>query len=227
MKNETISELIKLNEKEAKELVELFWNVFCGEASPKELTDKLNYKDTKNVLRSYKLEETAISRSFEKASEDISDILARIVLINVFYSTNLHTSNKGSMPSVMDLAKIIECKYSDDDIKNKEDIVNVVKTIAEVSGKDKVYSFASKYCNFIQPEKYPIIDSYTRAVLYYYFKETGVKKYTQEDLKDYSKYVEAINKFKKVFLGENCDINYKKLDVFLWLYGKLYGIKYD
>lgn len=92
------------------------------------------------------------------------------------------------------------------------------------------YSFATKYCSFCASnDQYPIVDSYSRDVLYYLkqflfekgfpFHLSRIKRY---DLEDYSKYCEIYQDLKKYIMlsGEVNVLPNKEVDKFLWHYGK-------
>lgn len=78
--------------------------------------------------------------------------------------------------------------------------------------KTYAYSFATKVFSFISPDKYPIMDRYVVNMLKAY-NIKGISTWG-----DYDKYIAAYNEFKEKY---ELEFSYKKIDRFLWLYGKL------
>ena len=124
------------------------------------------------------IEKTLTSLFKNKEDFSIETIYARAAFLDRFYSTCLNTfgkrndSNKKekkrlSNPSIEDVARYISLHQSD--IKKAfedKDPYKAVKEIMKVSFSEKgvkifknIYVFATKYCSFMYPNKYPIYDS--------------------------------------------------------------------
>lgn len=126
-----------------------------------------------------------------------------------------------------------------DDIKNAEgdliyDCVNRIAVIDknQVENGKYLYSFATKFCNRINPDKFPIFDSYVAGLLDCYknndiyvrkLKENSNKLFNQSNLGNYRIFCSVYNSFSEAF-GLN-QFNFKQLDIFMWTYGKLLGSK--
>ena len=97
------------------------------------------------------------------------------------------------------------------------------------------YSFATKYCYFCElcdetaeKDRFPIVDSYSKNVLYYlnqYLENEGAAFHTsikRDDLEDYEKYCEIYSSFKNYLTPSDgvSRISNKEIDKFLWHYGK-------
>src|SRR5208337_3970425 len=95
----------------------------------------------------------------------------------------------------------------------------LVDEIAQIKFKDKtwhLFSFATKYCAWHQPDKFQIFDRYVDQMLWSYREYIG--KFRREDLYNYEKFTGLIDKFRSCFKLESfCN---KDLDKFLWLEGQ-------
>jgi len=173
----------------------------------------LKFKENKR----YFIADQAIIKLFEKFDKniDIKDILLKISVINDLYSTNIFATFK--------MAEHILVLNIDDTLKMGDPkAVNKIAKII-INGKQKnFYSFATKYCNWHNQLKYPIYDSYVDKILRVYRKETKFYKFANNDLKDYTKFLIILTRFRDFFNLKS--FNFKEIDKFLWTYGKeLYG----
>ncbi len=177
--------------------------------------------DTDNDRSDYYKDET-IKNLFAAMPNNtvLEEVLAKVTLLNSFYSTQIKNKD------LINVAKdIIDLKI-DSKIQGETVDVDVVNQIA-YTHKDypnSLYSFASKYCSFHNPEKFPIADSYSKGMLYYmnncdndnlhFFPH----KFSQKDLNNYLNYIKVYNEFIKHFkLGK---MTYKEIDKYLWKYAK-------
>lgn len=179
-----------------------------------------------------KISEEALKEIFEKyknTSEE-SEILIKVILLNKIYSAGLNdnlpldeTSTAKRNVDVYTMAKKIK-GISDDLGKcftdDTDPSVAVQKILDEFEEYNRPYSFATKYCNWHNPEKYPIVDRYSKGVLYYYFD----KKYPQADFNDYGNFCKIFNEFKAQCKETFGIDSTKELDKFLWKFGKEYGL---
>ena len=150
---------------------------------------------------------------------DEDDLKNYFVLIN----NNYHTR-------VSKIKKIVN-RLSDNNINRKRDlekeikekhfsVSDFVKLCRQITGRYE-YSFASKVFNFIDGNKYPIVDSYVVTMLDEYNKTYEYnKKFSKTKWGDYNKYIENYDCFKKFFKLNN-RYSYKDIDKFLWTYGKV------
>ncbi|MDA3056344.1 MULTISPECIES: hypothetical protein [unclassified Campylobacter] len=161
----------------------------------------------------YRVQEKALNQLFQAYSEntDLIKILLKSAALNDFYSTNIF--------SIYEMAKHIKELKIDESLQKGD--ANLVNKIAKIKIKEKernFYSFASKYCSFHNPDEFPIYDSYVAKILLYFDKKDKFSKFSQNDLKNYPTYKNAIFEFRKFYDLEEFSI--KKLDQYLWLLGK-------
>lgn len=146
-----------------------------------------------------------IESVFEESCKTDNKMLTvfKVAIIDSRYNTHLK--------SIDDAAKsIASVKNLDKRLKiGDPSVVNELVTKHGVSAV-----FASKYCHFSNPEKYPINDGNVRAVFVEYF---GIPKYRLERIfkKDYQNVLDYFERFKKEVYSDN----YKELDKYLWIKG--------
>ena len=164
----------------------------------------------------YVLQEHALDKLFFDTypnNTNINDILIKAASLNDFYSTNIF--------SIFTVAKHIlsldiDRRLQDGDASLVDDIADIT-----IGGKKKrFYSFASKYCSHHKPTLFPIYDSFVDKVLRYFRKADGFYSFTDEDLKNYPRFIEILNQFQWFYGLEN--VNKKDLDRYLWQLGKRY-----
>lgn len=163
----------------------------------------------------------AFDLNYQKSEKEIFDafksvegdyIRKRVHLINAYYHTRVPLDG---------MTEVIQSETRLDDLIKAGD-ARAVEKIAECDGKN-YFSFATKYCCFSEPEKYPIYDSLSIRTLQWFIDERHFcgDKINFESLrinKDYDGYRSIVNQFRKVYkLNGLC---YKNLDKFLWLVGK-------
>lgn len=165
-------------------------------------------------LENYVLQESALDKLFFDVypnNKDINEILIKASSLNDFYSTNIF--------SIFPVAKhILEL---DIDKRLKELDTTLVNDIAKVkiNGIEKnFYSFATKYCSHHNPKEFPIYDSFVEKCLMYFYKKDKFDDFSKNDLKDYSKFKDILNTFKKYYNIDKFDL--KDIDRYLWQLGK-------
>ena len=170
-----------------------------------------------NDLR-YKLADDAINKLFSAFPENkkVEDILLKISVINDLYSTNILATYQ----MAVHIQKLdIDTKLRAGNI----DVVNEIATGHNIIRKDintelNFYSFATKYCNWHNQDDYAIYDRFVSKTLTAYNKEYSFSNFKQTDLKDFRKFKQILEDFKKHFnLNKH---NLKEIDKFLWVYGK-------
>ncbi len=168
------------------------------------------YIEKWNKLENYVMQEKALDKLFFElcpSNKKIEDILIKCSTLNDFYSTNIF--------SIYSIAKHIQ--KLDIDGKLKKWDKNIVNEIAKVSinWKEKnFYSFASKYCSHHKPLEYPIYDNYIGKCLMYFKKEDKFENFHKEDLKNYGKFTNILNKFRSFYWLEKYSL--KEIDRYLW-----------
>lgn len=196
---------------------------------------------TENLMSTYRREFDDKYGVREKALEEVflkyrdthieSEILIKVILLNHIYSAGLNSNppleenkNKKRQVDVDEMAKRLST-ISDElnvlfhDESKPHVAVNKILDLFSDECYFKPYSFATKYCNFHNPDKYPIADSFSKGVLYYYFE----KKYKQKQFNNYKDFCEIYGIFKKCVCVK--ELSVKEIDKSLWMFGKKRGIK--
>lgn len=114
-----------------------------------------------------------------------------------------------------------------------KNLVPAVEKISNIFNADNdenyIYSFASKFCSFMDSSSYPIFDTYSSNLIYLFLQEQpGLEK--QPTKYKYKTYLGMPYYFKRAYdefldlynLSDN--YNYKQVDMFLWMYGKMLDI---
>lgn len=217
-------------------------------------------KDVKAAIKRFDDEfgmgEAALEKLFEDKDDfDKSVIFARVMLLDRFYGTGLrdHRSDgSDGKPAVWITLMAEHIVKTQEDIKKMladPDPYAAVKSIMKVSydteGEKRyknVYSFATKYCNWMDHEKYPIYDSLAGDAVYRYFKSmrpdakmTKTSMWIEaEDIEELDRaegYINYCNRIKELMaepvIVENFgdSLSLKNMDKFLWLCGKKWYTK--
>ena len=173
----------------------------------------LKYLESWNNYRDHKMheQENALEKLFADYADNCSleNVLTKVSCLNDFYSTNIKDTHS--------VAKIIFDLGIDDRLKNHD--LSIVNEIADScknrsAGQRREFSFASKYCSFLQPDFFPIYDSRNKKILQYYAKELNIKGIKLDA--DYLEYVKIIDRYKEIFSLEK--FSYKEIDRFNWIF---------
>ena len=166
------------------------------------------------TLEKYRLQESSLTLLFQSLcprNETIEHVLLKVSALNDFYSTNIYDTHS--------VARHIRSAAPDDRIASGD--LKLVNELAKVTIRNKVknfYSFASKYCNHHQPEKFPIYDSYVDKMLVHFKRKDQFASFLKPDLKRYDRFVEIIKSFQRFYSLEKFTL--RQLDIYLWLAGK-------
>jgi hypothetical protein len=150
--------------------------------------------------------------AWAKGSADYDSVLLKVVALNRLYSTNVyavyemadHISSQGAMidrgleagdPSVVDLI----AKFSHNGVARNH------------------FSFATKYCSFHAPDKYPIYDSNVYRTLMALARGENRKSCISRDDCTYAEFRSEIDRLRAA-VG-SADVPYKTLDKFLYRRG--------
>ncbi|WP_224964751.1 hypothetical protein [Acinetobacter guillouiae] len=165
-------------------------------------------------LEKYQDHEKSLHRLFHQYSPnnvDLKDILLKVSVLNDFYSTNILDT--------WSVAKHIQSLKVDDRLRRRDlSLVNEIATVSINNREIRHYSFATKYCSHHYSEAYPIYDNYVSKMLYHFSKIDKFDKFSRNDLRNYERFFEIINKFRKYYKLENYSI--RQIDIYLWLLGK-------
>lgn len=150
--------------------------------------------------------------------EKYETIILTVVVINQLYSTNIYKVYSIADHIYKNRAMIHELIDNGD----SRAIERIAVGHDIVSSKNKkelnFYSFASKYCNYLKPDDFPIYDSYIENMLCFYNKKESFGKFKREDLRNYERFRDTIKQFKEYFKLDAFSL--RDIDKFLWLYGK-------
>ncbi|SRR6266568_1031388 len=156
------------------------------------------------------------------ANTDIHQVLLKVVTLNALYSTQIPTYSR-TIPNVEDIALHICGNGNEIDAKLTEgspEVVGKIAIIVKDKQKRNNYSFATKYCNWHNPQQYPIWDSRIDRYLWLLQKqEHFADRFTSNsDLWDYSKFRSIMDDF--LARCEFSPTSYKRIDKFLWMTGQ-------
>lgn len=195
--------------------------------SPSAVAKWVAFYNSDQSYQKYHSQEVAVRDVFTNHSSNskIEDILIKTAVLNTYYNTG-----------IQDAATVAEHILNLPDIDARIEAGNptVVNDIAAVvvGGKKRdFYSFATKYC-FHHNQNYFIFDSFVEKCLRYFQEydarfKTCVKytiggktttKFTQNDLRDYSKFSQIYKNFINCYGLTGC--SNRDIDHYLWVYGK-------
>ena len=168
----------------------------------------------KKYEKIYSREDQVLQSVFKayKGNDSLEAVIAKVCVLNTLYSTRVVKNQIIGLAEHIYSIPELDKKIKAGRIEAFYDISNTT------NGINKVPVFASKYCHFHNPIQYPIFDSYSRLALVsinqeYRFAEV----FSENSITDYKVYKERLDQF----LGSlNKKYDYKKIDEFLWIYGK-------
>ncbi len=171
------------------------------------------YIDEFNNNREFVVVEDTLSELFRKypRNQSLQEILIKSTVLNSLYNTNIY--------AIVKMADHILNKNMDSRLQVGS--LELVAEIAYIEIEGKIrnnYSFASKYCHWHKPDIYPIYDSYIDQLLWQYQKQGDVMRFTRAALRDYPRYKEIVESFRKKY--GLVQFSFKELDKFLWMRGK-------
>lgn len=193
--------------------------------------NKLNKKQSES--------EKALEIVFEqyRKAANSSEVLIKVILLNHIYSAglndNLPLEENPKKKRIVDvytmsnqLASVsneLDRLFYNDSMPSEA--IEKILAMFDTKKYNRPFSFATKYCHWHNPEKYPISDSFSRGVLYHFNKLKYKDKYKQNDYLDYSIFCKIYSDFSQ----EECikGLSIKEIDKFLWKFGKDYNIKVE
>jgi hypothetical protein len=137
-------------------------------------------------------------------------VLLKAAAVNALYSTNVY--------AVVALARHILALKIDNALDRGD--LDVVEKLADFAVKGKrrrIYSFATKYCNWHRPETFPIYDSRVAAALLDLQKIDAFASFRAEDLQRYPRFVEVLGSFRVYYYLET--FTFREIDKYLWRLG--------
>ena len=229
--------------------------------SKKIIDEVINYKDYVdrfyNKTRTYKkireqkdieLQEELLTKVFQKntitkENKNLDIILMKVTMLNSFYSTMIKNKDLVAVARYIKYLKIdeklVKYKYKGKpNIKLIHELAYGIRDYVIKKDINNIYSFASKYCAWHEPNLYPIVDSYTKGVLYKINKELnlwktiphnnsdGFKRITHDALNHYDVYYDLYMGVLSYVKEEyKLTLSLKQLDIFMYEYGKEHKIQ--
>ncbi len=141
------------------------------------------------------------------------DVFTKVCFLNDAFKTRIGDTMKVAIRTSM-------IKNLDSRLRSKDfSLVHDIEKYKSEKGKSfKFYSFASKYCHCHQPKSFPIFDKYVKlSLLYYRNNFADGPKFKNDDLHDYTKFIEVIDAF-RTFVGST-NLDYAIIDRYLWVKG--------
>jgi len=169
----------------------------------------------RNQMLQWNLLYDLLTREFTRCNlnNNIHEIGYKVELVDKLYNCHLRQDIRKVANALLNLDLDSEFEKSD-----SYSIFNKIAEIKLPKHKDEGYYkrlgevFASKYCHFHYPHRFPITDSYSRLALSTLFNN----KMNYYD-NNYTQFVHDINDIKKNIKFE---ITYAQIDTYLWLYGQ-------
>jgi hypothetical protein len=144
-------------------------------------------------------------------NSNLTEVLAKVVILNRLYSTNVY--------NIYGVAEHIVQLQIDQRLKNLD--LSLVDEIADVPGTKHYYSFATKFCFAHQPDAYPVFDSQVERALWEYRKADAFAEFRVEDLRRYGTFVPILQQFRSHYRVQAASL--QELDRFLWTAGQQTG----
>jgi hypothetical protein len=191
-------------------------------------------------MESYRIQEDLLQRLVKKYPDhkNKAAVETKVKLLNLFYSTGIQATNKMSenILSIRDIDKRLS--------KGDKSLIPEIATLSFDDKKRYNYSFATKYCAYHQPEKFPIYDSIVAMTFISFFEKGLLPKYKccslkskvedtdtytkaefKEKLKGYDFFVDVYDYFMKLYDLKGY-FTYREIDSYIWGAFKVGGTNY-
>ncbi len=185
-----------------------------------------------------KLQEDLLAEVFQKntitkENKNLDIILIKVTLLNSFYSTMIKNKDLVAVARYIESLNFDEKLTQYGDKPNIELIHKLAYGIKDFVDDEinNIYSFASKYCAWHEPDLYPIVDSYTKGMLYQINCELDLwskiahknsewcTRITHKALNHYDVYYDLyIGVLSYVKENYGLEPSFKQFDIFLWEY---------
>jgi len=153
-----------------------------------------------------------------KHNGDIEAVLLKVSVLNSLYRTNIFDVYKMAK-HIVGLAR----NHNLDDLLNSGDLkaVELIRHGHGIKRKKNnkeldLYSFATKYCHWSNPESYPIYDTNVYKALMSLKRKKLINNFKSNDLWNIEKFKKIID----IIMEKSGITSYKKIDQVLWGYGK-------
>ena len=157
--------------------------------------------------------ERNLLKLFETYPKNVSlkDVLYKVEELNGAYNTRI------PLIHIELVAEHIVDLNIDHRLANQD--LDLVNDIAKNEKTKNNYVFATKYCSFHFPEKFPIYDRLVAKTLWHFYREDRYASYfSRGDLRDYQTFYFVLLDFIEFYGLE--EFNYKEIDHYLWLVGQ-------
>ncbi|MDE5636440.1 MAG: hypothetical protein K2I43_00210 [Alistipes sp.] len=155
-------------------------------------------------------------RLADSFTDDYAGILSVVVFLNQIYSTNLYLNDVYRMAGHIYNRRDAVRPLIDAGSPEAVAMIACGHGIARKGCRESVlYSFASKFCNFLNPDCYPIFDSHVEQMLKAYNRKYGFRADGRGNLRDYAVFRDCVRSFIG-FFGLEC--TFWESDKFLWTY---------
>ncbi len=190
-------------------------------------------------MESYRIQEWLLIQLISEypTHENKSAVETKVKLLNLFYSTGIQAVN-------LMAENILSIKNIDDRLEKGD--YKLVPQIAKLKvGTGEIrfnYSFATKYCAYHQPTKFPIYDSVVALTFASLFEKGFLPKYKynrgksnarntysktefMDKMKEYDFYVKVYNHFMEEY--DLTSLCYREVDSYIWGAFKLPGDEFE
>ena len=172
------------------------------------------YLKKREKLEQDETQTEALEALFTKTYPDNTDlghILIKASALNDFFNTNIF--------KIWPVAKHILALDIDERLRSGDP--SLVEDLAYVdfgkNNRKRLYSFATKYCSFHQPELFPIFDRFVEKMLLHFKRVDKFYSFKALDLRDYPKFRTILNAFQKHY--GLTEFSKRELDHYLWQAG--------
>ncbi len=120
------------------------------------------------------------------------DVLLKVALLNTLYNTRLL--------AVVAMAEHIRTLRIDGALTTGDPALVDQIACLTIRGKQRRhYSFATKYCSWHQPERFPIFDNQVARLLLRYKRQWAFSEFNRNSLRNYDAYKAVIRSFQVYF----------------------------
>ena len=173
-------------------------------------------------MESYSIQEDILQRLVKDYPDHTNKaaVEVKVKLLNLFYSTYILATNRMT-EHILGINNI--------DARLKKGDKSLVEEIAKLTIGSKtynLYSFATKYCAYHNPEAFPIYDNIVAKVLTKLNTGKETDKAFEKKLRDYASYIQIYDTFMKDY-GLWGHLTYRQVDAYLWGAYKVAGDDFE
>ena len=156
--------------------------------------------------------EDAVSLVFRRWPNNVNyhEVLVKVIVLNRLYSTNIYDPYTVAQ-------HILTLAFDDRLIAGDPALVGELASVQFGQRTRVLYSFATKYCAWHQPDLFQVYDSYVDRLLWEYRRAFQFAEFRRDDLRDYRRYVAVVQALRDRFGLHG--FSRKEIDKFLWIEG--------